>query len=128
MQFYSLPWVFTLEHFVLYFMVGEPWIGSKYNVMTHTAASSKAFVLFSDSTHLHFYSTEQGMFKNSLYHCNLYVVSVEMYHCFESQKSDFIWVNCLHPYHCGLKRSLNGERLSGFESVRELWLIVLTCP
>ena len=48
MQFYFLPWVFTLEHFCTYFMVGKSWIGFKYNVMMHTAASSKAFVLFSD--------------------------------------------------------------------------------
>ena len=25
------------------------------------------------------------MFKDSLYHCNLYVVSIEMYHCLKSQ-------------------------------------------
>ena len=42
------------------------------------------------------------MFKDSLYHCNLYVVSIEMYYCLKSQKWDFIWVNCLHPYHHAL--------------------------
>ena len=41
------------------------------------------------------------MFKDSLYHCNLYVVSIEMYYCLKSQKLDFIQVNCLHPYHWG---------------------------
>ena len=55
-------------------MVGRSEIGSKYNVTMHTAASFKAFVLFSDLMHLHFESTEQGMFKDSLYHHNLYIV------------------------------------------------------
>ena len=51
MQFYSLCWLFTLEHLCTLFHGGKSQIGSKYNVMTHTAASSKAFVLFSG---LHF--------------------------------------------------------------------------
>ena len=38
---------------------------------------------------------------DSLYHCNLYVVSIEMYYCLKSQKSDFIQVKCLHLYHHG---------------------------
>ena len=39
------------------------------------------------------------MFNDSLCHCNLYVVSIEMYYCLKWQKLDFIWVNCLHLYH-----------------------------
>ena len=47
------------------------------------------------------------MFKDSLYHCNLYIVSIEMYYCLKSQKLDFIRVNCLHPYQCALQRDIN---------------------
>ena len=39
------------------------------------------------------------MLKDSLYHYNLYVVSIEMYYCLKLQKSNFIQVNCLHLYH-----------------------------
>ena len=51
MQFYSLYWVYwvsTLEYLLHSISWGKPQIGSKYNVMTHTAASPISFIWFSN--------------------------------------------------------------------------------